>query len=139
MYFTGEAQAAIRVYLAERDDSYAGLFISHGRDKGARLSRTGLWRVVKQAARALDMKGVSPHTFRHWRATQMLNDDVPLEIVQELLGHSDIGTTRKVYAKSRRAKVKQAFRKHTPSPRQALLGGDNGQMALPGIEPGNRR
>jgi integrase/recombinase XerD len=129
LYFTGEAQVAIRAYLAERDDNEAGLFISHGRDKGARLSRTGMWRVVKQAARALGMKGVSPHTFRHWRATQMLNDGVPLEVIQELLGHSDIGTTRKVYARSKRAKVKQAFRKHTPSPRQALLNdSDNGKM-----------
>lgn len=120
LYLTPEALGAIRVYLAERADFKTGLFISHGRDSGKKLSRTSLWRVVKKAAEAVGLPDVSPHTFRHWRATQMLNDEVPLEIIQELLGHTDIGTTRKVYAHSKRQRIKEAFQKHSPSPEQAI-------------------
>ena len=120
LYLTPEALAAIRPYLVERADFKTGLFISHGRDSGKKLSRTNLWRVVKKAAEALGLPDVSPHTFRHWRATQMLNDEVPLEIIQELLGHSDIGTMRKVYAHSKRQRVKEAFQKHSPLPQQVM-------------------
>lgn len=135
LYLTDETMEHIRAYLAERNDNHLGLFVSHGRDTGTRLSRTSLWRIVKLAAEMIGAKNVSPHTFRHWRATQMLNDGVPLETIQELLGHKDISTTRKVYAKSKREKVKEAFFKHTPSPQQAALTatGDNGQMTLPGM------
>jgi integrase/recombinase XerD len=125
LYLTPEALAAIRAYLSERADFKTGLFISHGRDSGKKLSRTSLWRVVKKAAEAVGLPDVSPHTFRHWRASQMLNDEVPLEIIQELLGHSDIGTTRKVYAHSKRQRIKEAFQKHSPSPQQAM---DNNQQ-----------
>lgn len=134
MYLTDETLDYIRAYLTERNDNYLGLFISHGRDAGSLLSRTSLWRIVKLAAKMIGVKNVSPHTFRHWRATQMLNDGVPLETIQELLGHSDIGTTRKVYARSKREKVREAFFKHTPSPQQAALaaaGDDNGQVNHP--------
>ena len=41
---------------------------------------------------------LSPHDFRHFRATQLLRGDVPLEVIQELLAHADISTTRNVYA-----------------------------------------
>lgn len=116
LYLTPEALAAIRAYLAWREDSAAGLFVSHGRQISKQFSRTSIWRVVNKAAQALDMPEVSPHTFRHWRATQMLNDDVPLEIIQDLLGHSDIGTTRRVYAHTRRGRVREAFFKCSPDP-----------------------
>lgn len=120
LYLTPEALMAIRIYLVERADFKTGLFVSHGRDSGKKLSRTSLWRVVKKAGEAVGLPDVSPHTFRHWRATQMLNDEVPLEIIQELLGHSDIGTTRKVYAHSKRQRIKEAFQKHSPSPQQVM-------------------
>jgi len=31
--------------------------------------------------------------FRHYRASRWLTDGMPLELVQELLGHSDVSTT----------------------------------------------
>jgi site-specific recombinase XerD len=102
LLLTCEAQQAIQAYLSARSDRSPALFISHGRrgqnDRDA-IARNMAWRIVEQAARALELpKGISPHQFRHYRATQLLNEGMPLETVQMFLGHADIGTTRKIYA-----------------------------------------
>lgn len=94
------AQNAIRAYLAERIDSNPALFVSHSRNaRWARLSQSGAHNVVKKAVHAQNLEPtLSAHDFRHYRATQLLRDGMPLEVVQELLGHSDVSTTRGIYA-----------------------------------------
>ncbi len=94
------AGPAIRAYLAERDDANPALFISHSRNaKNARLSTTAAHNVVKKAVKALQLHdNLSAHDFRHYRATQLLRAGMPLEVVQEFLGHTDISTTRNIYA-----------------------------------------
>ncbi len=94
------AQSAIRVYLAERTDGNPALFVSHSRNaNNARLSATSAHNIVKKAVKALGLHpSLSAHDFRHFRATQLLRQGVPLEVVQEYLGHADISTTRGIYA-----------------------------------------
>ena len=119
--FTPEAKSAIRAYLKERKDSHPALFISHGRDLGNPLSRCSIWRVVKRAARVLDLyESTSPHSFRHYRATQLLNEGMPLESVQAYLGHQDIATTRKVYAHTHTAVLRGQLQTFGLSPARAL-------------------
>lgn len=99
MLLTADAQRAIAAYCQEREDSYPGLFISHGREAGKSLGRGTLWAVVKKAARALGLyKGTSPHAFRHFRAQQLLHEGMDLDVLQAYLGHADISTTRRIYA-----------------------------------------
>jgi site-specific recombinase XerD len=90
----------IRLYLAERADKNPALFVSHSRNsRNARLTITSIHNIVKKAVRALGLDpSLSAHDFRHYRATQLLRAGMPLEAVQELLGHVDINTTRTVYA-----------------------------------------
>jgi integrase/recombinase XerD len=96
---TPDAQQAIAAYCAERQDAHPGLFVSHGRDRGTPLGRWALWKVVKDAAKALDLyQGTSPHHFRHYRARQLLHEGMDLEVLQAYLGHADIATTRRIYA-----------------------------------------
>jgi integrase/recombinase XerD len=59
---------------------------------GARLSRRGLYKIVKGHLRAAGLKG-STHRLRHSAATRWLNHGVSLRSVQVLLGHADISTT----------------------------------------------
>jgi site-specific recombinase XerD len=94
------AQDAIRAYLNERKDSNPALFISHSRNAGgARLTQSGAHNVIKKAVKAQGLEPtLSAHDFRHFRATQLLREGMPLEVVQELLGHADISTTRAIYA-----------------------------------------
>ena len=94
------AQDAIQAYLRERTDGNPALFVSHSRNaRGARLTQSGAHNVVKKAVNALRLEpSLSAHDFRHYRATQLLRDGMPLEVVQELLGHADVSTTRSIYA-----------------------------------------
>jgi integrase/recombinase XerD len=118
---TPEAMQAIQAYVAERQDDYPGLFISHGRGRGNLLGRGTIWAVVKTAARALGLhKSTSPHSFRHYRATQLLNEGMPLESVQAYLGHQDISTTRKVYAHTKTAVLRDQLATFGRSPTEAV-------------------
>jgi len=94
------ARQAIRAYLRERTDSNPALFVAHSRNaKNARLSSTSAHNTVKRAVKALGLhESISAHDFRHFRATQLLREGMPLEVVQEYLGHQDISTTRGIYA-----------------------------------------
>jgi integrase/recombinase XerD len=112
---------AIQAYIAERQDEHPGLFISHGRGYGKPLGRGTIWAVVKTAAKALGLhKSTSPHSFRHYRATQLLNEGMPLESVQAYLGHQDISTTRKVYAHTKTAVLRDQLATFGRSPTEAV-------------------
>jgi len=119
IYLTPEAQQAISAYVQARQDNYEPLFISHGRDYGHRLSAVSIWATVKRAARALGIN-VTPHDFRHYRATQMLEEGAPLEAIQDILGHSDISTTRRVYAHYSKPHIREIFDRTTLPPEEAL-------------------
>lgn len=118
---TTEAMQAIQVYTRERDDDYPALFISHGRGHGRSLGRGTMWAVVKKAAKDLGLHhSTSPHSFRHFRATQLLNEGMPLESVQAYLGHKDISTTRKVYAHTKTAVLRDQLATFGRSPTEAM-------------------
>ncbi|MCS6849415.1 MAG: tyrosine-type recombinase/integrase [Anaerolineae bacterium] len=127
LFLTPEAQAAIRAYCNERDvvslpnyDPYPALFISHRRNKGQPLTRMSIWRAVKRAAKALGLsKAASPHAFRHYRATQLLNEGMPLESVQAYLGHASPETTRIVYAHTRTAVLRDQLNTYGLSAKEA--------------------
>lgn len=118
IFITPEARAAILNYISERKDTFEPLFISHGRKYGSRFTKMSLWRTISTTAKKLGMD-VSPHDFRHFRARQMLEQGAPIEAIQEILGHSDIGTTRRVYAHYSKPSIRTIFERTTLSPNDA--------------------
>jgi site-specific recombinase XerD len=122
LFLTKEAQAAIHAYCVERGrDNHPALFISHGRNKGQALTRMSIWRIVKHAAEQKGLTAwVSPHAFRHYRATQLLNEGMPLESLQAYLGHASPSTTRIVYAHTKKDVLRDQLNTYGLSPKEAL-------------------
>ena len=75
-----------------KDPKEKALFLNH---RGKRLTRQGLWLIIKHYADETDMSSeVTPHTLRHSFATHMLSGGAGLREVQKLLGHANISTTQ---------------------------------------------
>lgn len=62
--------------------------------RGKRLSRVMIFTIIKNLAQKINLgKNISPHTFRHSFASQLIDGGADLRAVQEMLGHESILTT----------------------------------------------
>lgn len=82
--------------------------------RGGRLSRVSVWRIIQTYARNVGIKKkIHPHTIRHTFATHLLEGGADIRAVQELLGHSDIGTTQ-IYLHLDKSYLKNILEKYHP-------------------------
>ena len=89
------------------------LFVTN---KGKSLTRIAIWRMIKlYASQAGITKNVSPHTLRHCFATHLLDNGAELRVIQEMLGHANIGSTER-YTHISRAHLHKAFEQFHPRP-----------------------
>ncbi len=63
---------------------------------GRPFTRQGVFKVVRERAAAVGIAAdrISPHVLRHSYASHMLARGADVRVIQELLGHADIGTTQ---------------------------------------------
>ena len=82
--------------------------------RGARLRRESVYRMVRQWAHAAGVKErVTPHTFRHSFATHLLEGGADLRVVQALLGHASISTTQ-LYTHLTGERVREVYARAHP-------------------------
>lgn len=100
-------------YRKDAPEEDAPLFVS---SRNKPLHRIVVWERVKTYAKAAGIaKSISPHTLRHSFATHLLENGADLRLIQDMLGHEDIGTTDR-YTHVTGARLKSAFNAFHPRP-----------------------
>ena len=110
VYFDARTKIHLRNYLNSRTDGNLALFVTL-RAPYNRLQIGGVELRLRQLGRKLSIPKVHPHKFRRTLATSAIDKGMPIEQVQQLLGHQKIDTTMH-YAMVKQQNVKLAHRKY---------------------------
>lgn len=82
--------------------------------KGGKLTDRSVRNIINKYINQTSIKkNISPHTLRHTFATHLLDNGADLKAVQELLGHSDLGTTQ-IYTHVSNERLREVYRKNHP-------------------------
>jgi integrase/recombinase XerD len=97
----------------------AALFLNQ---RGRRLTRQGLWSILKKRARQAGLEQrFTPHVLRHSCATHMLEGGADIRTVQEMLGHASLRTTQ-IYTKVTFSHIQSVYRTSHPRAGDGLGG-----------------
>ncbi len=110
VYFDARTKIHLKNYLDSRTDDNPALFVSLLSPYN-RLEISGVEVRLRKLGRKLGITKVHPHKFRRTLATRAIDKGMPIEQVQQLLGHAKIDTTMQ-YAMVNQNNVKISHRKY---------------------------
>lgn len=110
VYFDARTKIHLQNYLKSRKDNNEALFVSL-KAPYERLQIGGIETRLREFGRKLGVSKVHPHKFRSTLATMAIDKGMPVEQLQQLLGHRKIDTTLQ-YAMVKQSNVKIAHRKY---------------------------
>lgn len=110
VYFDARAKIHLQKYLDTRNDDNDVLFVSL-RDKSKTLGIGGIENLIRNLGKDAGINKAHPHKFRRTLATGAIDKGMPIEQVQQLLGHKRIDTTL-MYAMVKQSNVKASHRKY---------------------------
>ena len=110
VYFDARTKIHLQNYLESRTDDDPALFVSL-KSPHKRLKIGGIEVRLREFGRQLGINKVHPHKFRRTLATMAIDKGMPIEQLQQLLGHRKIDTTLQ-YAMVKQSNVKIAHRKY---------------------------
>ena len=101
----------VRCHISIKKGNEDILFLNR---RGAMLTRVMVFTIIKQLAVKIGLtKTISPHTFRHSFATELIERGADLRAVQEMLGHESI-TTTEIYTHINRDFLREEIIKFHP-------------------------
>lgn len=110
VYFDARAKIHLQNYINSRTDDNPALFVTL-RLPHERIKIGGIENRLREMGKVLEIEKVHPHKFRRTLATMAIDKGMPIEQLQQLLGHKRIDTTLQ-YAMVKQSNVKQAHRKY---------------------------
>ena len=110
VYFDARTKIHLQEYLKSRTDKNTALFVSL-KAPFNRISIGGIETRLRKFGQQLGLQKVHPHKFRRTLATMAIDKGMPIEQLQQLLGHKRIDTTLQ-YAMVKQSNVKIAHRKY---------------------------
>lgn len=110
VYFDARTKLHLQSYLDSRTGENAALFVSL-KAPHSRLTIGGVETRLRELGKRLGVSKVHPHKFRRTLATMAIDKGMPIEQLQQLLGHKRIDTTLQ-YAMVKQSNVKLAHRKY---------------------------
>lgn len=110
VYFDARTKIHLQNYLGSRTDDNPALFVSL-KSPHERLEIGGVEVRLRELGKQLGLQKVHPHKFRRTLATMAIDKGMPIEQLQQLLGHRKIDTTLQ-YAMVKQSNVKIAHRKY---------------------------
>ena len=110
VYFDARTKIHLKEYLQSRNDDNPALFVSL-KAPSKRMSIGGVEVRLRKFGKQLGLQKVHPHKFRRTLATMAIDKGMPIEQLQQLLGHRRIDTTLQ-YAMVKQSNVKIAHRKY---------------------------
>ena len=110
VYFDAKAKLRLQNYLQMRTDENPALFVTLDAPYD-RLKISGVEIRLRELGRSLNLEKIHPHKFRRTMATRAIDKGMPIEQVQKILGHSQLGTTMQ-YAIVNQTNVKTSHQKY---------------------------
>lgn len=110
VYFDARTKIHLQNYIKGRSDSNEALFVSLLKPF-KRLQISGVEIRMRELGRKLNINKVHPHKFRRTLATTAIDKGMPIEQVQQLLGHQKIDTTLQ-YAMVNQKNVKISHKRY---------------------------
>ena len=95
VYFSEECRVSLELYLKNRDDNNPALLLGPSGKK--RINKGYIGSRIRDLGKKAGVENTHPHRLRRTFGTELLNRSVPIEHVQQLLGHSSVETTT-IYA-----------------------------------------
>jgi hypothetical protein len=146
VYVSPGAHETLTSYLDQRSQSRAKLvfLVEKGRCRGQPISARGIQKRIEYYAKESGLK-VPCHHLRHAMATQLLNADADITIIQDFLGHSRITTTQGYCKVSNRKVERDYYRaidlvvKRTSPQRSEPAPGQSDPAGRLGLRPGTPR
>ena len=110
VYFDARTKLHLQKYVDSREDENEALFVSLQKPYN-RLQISGVEIRLRELGNRLNIDKVHPHKFRRTLATAAIDKGMPIEQVQQLLGHQSIDTTLQ-YSMVNQNNVKESHRRY---------------------------